>query len=97
MLYINSDNLLTLSDVYHNGFINDANVTGELFDRVTGDSLCSFTMTYVEDTNGEYEGVVPHDTTLTEDQKLLFVFDIDSDSYQDEFRANEVAGYNRLR
>ncbi len=97
MVYINSDNLVTLSGViYDSAYINDAEVSGELIDRVSGDSITTFEMDYVSASNGNYQGVIPHDTAMTEDQRLLVVVTVEADSYQDEFRLNEVAGYNRL-
>lgn len=98
MIYLNSDNLVALSGLYNDGYINDATVTARLVDQLTGVELYSYTLNYLADTNGNYSGLIPESiaSDLYEDQELWHEITIVSGDYQMFVKENDIAGFMNL-
>jgi hypothetical protein len=66
VIFTGNDNLITLDalfDLETAAYVNNATVTGTLFDR-TGSTVVTFAMAYVAASNGKYQGVLLAATTL---------------------------------
>lgn len=91
-LYIGEDNIIQWAGLHAldaTTYINDALVTWSLFHEDDLDEPIALgTLTYVEDSNGTYQGVINEDVELIEDATYYVNVTAESD---------EMNGYRRLK
>lgn len=99
MIGINSDYTITLPGLSSSGaYVNDATVSAVLTDRDTGEELYELDLDYVTDSNGDYQGTVPHATTaeFVEDQEITITITAVADGLQGVYVEHHIASYYPL-
>jgi hypothetical protein len=95
-LAVGTDNVISLSSLFDNlatAFVNTATVSGELL-APDGTSLYTFSLDYVDQSDGDYQGVIPATVTLTPGTTYYVLATATTDGgNQVTFRGTAVAEY----
>ena len=99
--YLSTDNavwLLGLQDAVTGEHVNDATITGNLYDDA-GEVVANganISLSYVSDSDGDYLGHIPDDAAMTEGSRYRFRCVVVAGSYQWTFEVDRLAGYDKV-